>query len=278
MSVEIICEIGINHNSSIEIAKQLMDMAKECGCDLIKFQKRSVDIVYTKEFLDSPRKSPWGETQRAQKEGLEFGKTEYDQINIYSKQIHLPWFASAWDIASLEFLDQYDLPHNKIASAMITHCEFLKAVAERKKHTFISTGMATMKIIEDAVDIFARRGTPYTLMHSTSLYPCPDSEAHLEMIEILLKRFGPPVGYSNHCPGILTPILAVDHGASVIELHVTLDRTLYGSDQASSFERPGLERIIKECQGVHVCFGNGRKLINEAEQEVAKKLRYWRED
>ena len=278
MSVEIIAEIGINHSGDIGIAKDLIDMAKDCGCDYVKFQKRDIETVYSKEILDSPRKSPWGTTTREQKMGLEFGQTEYDLIDEYCKQIKLPWFASAWDIKSLTFLDQFNCPHNKIASAMITHCNFLKAVADHKKHTFISTGMTTMKIIEDAVDIFARRGCSYTLMHSTSLYPCPDEEAHLEMIQILIKRFGSPIGYSNHCPGVLTPILAVDQGASVIEVHITLDRTLYGSDQSSSFERPGLERIVKECRGVKVCFGNGRKMINEAEQEVAKKLRYWRED
>ena len=276
--IEIIAEIGINHNGSIEIAKELIKMAKECGCDYVKFQKRDIETVYSEVFLREPRKSPWGTTQGDQKRGLEFGKGEYDLINQYCRDEKMPWFASAWDIPSINFLDEYNLPHNKIASAMITHCDFLKAVAERKKHTFISTGMSTMKMIEDVVDIFARKGTPYTLMHSTSLYPCPDGDAHLEMIQILLNRFGPPIGYSNHCPGILTPTLAVDQGATVIEVHITLDRTLYGSDQSSSFERPGLERIVKDCRGVEICYGDGRKMINEAEQEVAKKLRYWREE
>lgn len=278
MKVEIIAEVGINHNGSIEVARDLMKMAKECGCDYVKFQKRTIDIVYTQEFLDSYRQSPWGSTQRVQKQALEFGQLQYDEIDDYSRELGLPWFASAWDIKSLEFLDSYRLPHHKIASAMITKQDFLKAVAERNIHTFISTGISTMKIIEDAVDIFARAGALYTLMHSTSLYPCPDEEVHLEMIQILLKRFGPPIGYSNHSPGILTSLVAVTQGATVIEAHITLDRSSYGSDQASSLEKRGLELLVKECKGISVCFGDGRKMIKDAEQEVAKKLRYWKEE
>ncbi len=278
MSVEIIAEAGINHSGSVEIAKDLIKMATECGCDYVKFQKRDIETVYTQEFLNSPRKSPWGNTQGDQKRGLEFGRSQYQDIDQFCKVLRMPWFASAWDIKSLLFLDQFDLPHNKIASAMITHCDFLKEVADQKKHTFISTGMATMKIIEDAVDIFARRGCEYTILHSTSLYPCPDEEAHLEMIKILLNRFGPPIGYSNHSPGILTSLVAVTQGATVIEAHITLDRSSYGSDQASSLEKRGLELLVKECKGISVCFGDGRKMIKDAEQEVAKKLRYWKED
>jgi len=278
MTVEIIAEIGINHNSSVDLAKQLMRMAKECGCDFVKFQKRTVDIVYTKEFLDSPRKSPFGETQRAQKEALEFGKGQYDEIDRYSKEINLPWFASAWDIPSLEFLDQFNSPHQKIASAMITHCDFLKAVAERKKHTFISTGLSTMKIIEDAVDIFARRGCPYTLMHSTSAYPCDDKDTNLLMIKKLLERFGPPIGYSSHDVGVGPSIIAVVLGAVAIEKHITLSRAMYGSDQPASMEKKGLEYLVKECRNVAECMGDGRKSIIEIEQNVAKKLRYWQEE
>jgi len=277
MSVEIVAEIGINANGSVDIAKDLIRMAKECGCDYAKFQKRDINTVYTQELLDSPRKSPWGDTQRAQKEGLEFGYPEYSIIDSYCKEIGLPWFASAWDIKSLEFLDQYNLSHNKVASAMITHCDFLKAVAERKKHTFISTGMATMKMIEDAVDIFARKGCSYTLMHSTSAYPCPDEEVNIETIRSLITRFGPPVGYSSHDVGLLPSIVAVVLGATVIEKHITLDRAMYGSDQAASLERRGLEMLVKECHGVKKTLGDGRKEIKDIEQDVAKKLRYWEE-
>jgi len=277
MSVKIIAEIGINHNGDIGIAQQLIKMAKEVGCDYVKFQKRDIETVYSKEILDSPRKSPWGTTTRHQKMGLEFGKEEYDLIDEYCKQINLPWFASAWDLKSLEFLDQYNLPHNKVASAMITHSDFLKVVAERKKHTFISTGMATMQMIEATVDIFARRGCPYTLMHSVSSYPCADEETNIEAVRKLLDRFVPPVGYSGHEVGLLPSIVAVVLGASVIERHITLDRAMYGSDQAASLERRGLELLVKECKGVSYCLGDGRKSIKDIEQSVAKKLRYWEE-
>ncbi len=277
MSVEIIGEIGINHNGNVELAKDLIKMAKECGCDAVKFQKRDIETVYTREFLDSTRKSPWGNTQGDQKRGLEFGKTEYENIDQFCKTLTMPWFASAWDIKSLEFLDLFNCPHNKIASAMITHCDFLKAVADRKRHTFISTGMATMKIIEDAVDIFARIGTSYTLMHSTSAYPCPDEETNIEIIPRLIERFGKPVGYSGHEVGLLPSIVAVVLGATAIERHITLDRAMYGSDQAASLERRGLELLVKECRGVSEVLGDGRKSIKDIEQGIAKKLRYWEE-
>ena len=253
-------------------------MAKECGCDYVKFQKRNIETVYGKDFLDSPRKSPWGDTQRDQKKGLEFDKAGYDEIDKYSHHLSIPWFASAWDIPSLEFLDQYDCPHQKVASAMITHCDFLKAVAERKKHTFISTGMSTMKMIEDVVDIFARKGCPYTLMHSTSAYPCPDEETNIAIIPRLIERFGKPVGYSGHEVGLLPSIIAVAFGSSVIERHISLDRAMYGTDQAASLERRGLELLVKECRGVSVAIGDGRKSIKDIEQGIAKKLRYWEEE
>lgn len=217
MPVEIVAEIGINHNGDIELAKDLIKMAKECGGDYVKFQKREIDVIYTKEFLDSARKSPWGTTQRDQKKGLEFGKSEYDIIDEHCRKEKMSWFASAWDVKSLEFLDQYNLPHNKVASAMITHCDFLRVVADRKKHTFISTGMTTMKMIEDVVDVFARVGCPYTLMHSVSSYPVGDEETNLQVIPELLKRFGPPVGYSSHDVGLLPSVVAVVLGATVIE-------------------------------------------------------------
>ena len=275
--VQIIGEVGINANGDLDLAKQLIDMAKECGVDLIKFQKRDIETVYSKKVLDSQRNSPWGTTTREQKMGLEFGREDYDIIDIYCKDKGIPWFASAWDVKSLEFLDKYDLPHHKIASAMITHHDFLKEVASRKKHTFISTGMATMMIIEQAVDIFARMGTPYTLMHSVSAYPCPDEECNIGMIPKLLERFSGPVGYSGHEEGLLPSILAVAFGASVIERHITLSRSMYGSDQSASLEKHGLEILVRDCRLVKTYIGNGRKAIGNIEQEVARKLRYWRE-
>jgi N-acetylneuraminate synthase len=278
MTVEIIAEIGINHNGDIGIAQELIDMAKSCRCDYVKFQKRDIETVYSQEVLDSPRKSPWGTTTRHQKEGLEFGKLEYDLIDEYCKKIKLPWFASAWDIKSLEFLDKYDLPHHKIASAMITHKDFLKAVAERKKHTYISTGMSTMRIIEDAVDVFSRHGCQYTLMHSASAYPCPDEDCNVQMVRVLIDRFGEPVGYSGHEVGLLPSVVAVVLGASVVERHITINRSSYGSDQSASLEQRGLELLVRDCKSINSVIGNGRKSIGEIEREVAKKLRYWQED
>jgi N-acetylneuraminate synthase len=175
-------------------------------------------------------------------------------------------------------LDQYDCPHQKVASAMITHSDFLRAVAERKKHTFISTGMSTIRIIEDAVDVFARHGTPYTLMHSTSAYPTPDEETNVQMVRILIDRFGKPVGYSGHEVGLLPSLVAVVLGAEVIERHITISRSIYGSDQSASLERRGLELLVRDCKSIKSVIGNGRKSINEIEKEVAKKLRYWQEE
>jgi N-acetylneuraminate synthase len=277
MALTIIAEIGINHNGDIGIAQQMIQMAKECGADLVKFQKRDVETVYSPESLALPRKSPWGVTQGDQKRGLEFGQDEYDLIDEYCKQIKMPWFASAWDLKSLSFLDQYDLPHQKVASAMATHCDFLKAVADRKKHTFISTGMCTMADIERVVEIFSKRGCSYTLLHCVAAYPCEDKETNLLAIKTLLERFGPPVGYSSHDVGVGPSIIAVVLGATVIEKHITLDRAMYGSDQAASLERKGLEYLIKECRGVASCMGDGRKSIKDIEQGVARKLRYWEE-
>ncbi len=277
MSVTVVAEIGINHNGDIGIALDLIQMAKGAGCDYVKFQKREIEIVYSQQFLHSPRKSPWGETQRDQKRGLEFGETEYLLIDEYCKEKNISWFASAWDSTSLQFLDRFDCPHQKVASAMITHPDFLKAVAERKKHTFISTGMATMKMIEDVLDIFARKNCPHTIMHAVASYPCLDKDTNLSMITKLLERFGPPVGYSSHDVGVGPSIIAVALGATVIEKHITLDRAAYGSDQSASMEKKGLEYLVKECRNVANCMGNGRKAIQDVEQDVARKLRYWEE-
>ena len=236
----IIAEIGINHNGSVEIAKKLINMAKECGVDAVKFQKRTIDIVYTKELLDSPRQSPWGTTQRQQKEGLEFGKKEYDEIDSYCKEKGIYWFASAWDEKSQVFLKQYDLPFNKIASAMLTHKKLVEMVAEEKKHTFISTGMSSFEQIDRVVNVFKKNECPYTLMHCVSVYPCPDEWCNLKMVEMLKKRYGCPVGYSGHEIGPFPSVLAVTLGAIAIERHITLDRSMYGSDQSASLEKRGL--------------------------------------
>lgn len=274
----IIAEIGINHNGDLEIAKQLIDMAKECGADAVKFQKRTINIVYSKEFLDSPRQSPWGTTQRHQKEGLEFGKEQYDEIDRYCKEKSIHWFASAWDTKSQEFLRQYDLPFNKISSAMIIHKDLVEMIAEEGKHTFISTGMSTFEQIDRVVNIFEKKGTPYTLMHCVSVYPCPDEWCNILMVKTLNERYKCPVGYSGHEVGILPSIIAVVLGAVAIERHITLDRSMYGSDQAASLEKRGLELVVRDTRRIKQILGTGEKVIIPEEEKVAYKLRYFREN
>jgi N-acetylneuraminate synthase len=224
MSIFITAEIGINHNGDIAIAEQLIDAAVEAGCDAVKFQKRNIDKVYTKEFLDSPRESPWGHTQRDQKNGLEFGLDQYTRIDAYCKEKDIIWYASAWDLDSQIFLRQFDCPYNKIASAMIVDHTLLEAVAEEKKHTFISTGMCEMDSISEAVDIFRSASCPFELMHTVSTYPMNDSEANLRVIDTLRQNFSCEVGYSGHETGLAISYAAAALGISSLERHITLDR------------------------------------------------------
>uniref|UniRef100_A0A6M3K3L4 Putative N-acetylneuraminate synthase n=1 Tax=viral metagenome TaxID=1070528 RepID=A0A6M3K3L4_9ZZZZ len=273
----IIAEIGINHNGDIEVAFALMDAAEEAGADAVKFQKRTVNVVYSSEDLAKPRESPWGTMQREQKEGLELGQDDYDHIDEYSRDIGLPWFASAWDIPSLEFLDRYDLHYNKIASAMITHIPFLCEVADRGKPTFISTGMCTMQDVYRAVDIFTEKGCECILMHCVGTYPCPPEKLNLRFIRTLKNEFPHlSVGYSGHEVGLNTTYAAVALGAEHIERHITLDRSMYGSDQAASIEPGGFRRMVDGVREIEKSLGTGKKLFNGGEQEVAGKLRYWK--
>ena len=272
----VFAEIGINHNGDLSIAKKLIDMAKEADCDAVKFQKRSIDIVYSPEILAAPRKSPWGTTIKEQKEGLEFTKDQYDEIDAYCRQKGIPWFASAWDIPSQEFLRPYNLPYNKIASAMATHLDFVEFVASEKKMTFLSVGMCSYEDVDKAVDILRKRNCPFQLMHTVSTYPCAEENLNLLGMQELRKRFNVPVGYSGHEASVSPSVVAAALGASVVERHITLDRAMYGSDQAASLERPGLETMVAQIRKLPAIFGNGKKEISSAEQEVAKKLRYWK--
>jgi N-acetylneuraminate synthase len=271
----VIAEIGINHNGDIKIAKELIKLAKRSGCDAVKFQKRTIDIVYSKDELDKPRESPWGKTQREQKVGLEFGKREYDEINRFCNEQNIIWFASAWDVESLVFLDQYKLKFNKIASAMITHTEFLKEVAKRKKYTFISTGMSDYKIIDKAVEIFKNSKCEFELMHAVSTYPCPEDLLNLHLLQEMKKRYNCKVGYSGHENSVSPSIFAACYGASSIERHITLDRSMYGSDQAASLEERGLKELLEILKKIPSTYGSADKKIFDLEKEVAKKLRYW---
>ncbi len=272
--VFITAEIGINHNGDIEIAKKLIDIAKKCGCDAVKFQKRTVEKVYSKETLDSPRDSPWGKTTRDQKLGLEFNKNEYDEIDAYCKEKKIEWFASAWDIDSQLFLGNYQLKYNKIASAMLTNVELLNIVAEEKKHTFISTGMSTIDQISHAVKIFKNSDCPFELMHSNSSYPMKPNEANLLCIKTLKEKFNCDVGYSGHeSSGYSVSLPAAILGATSIERHITLARDMYGSDQAASLEPVGLERLVRDIRALNLIMGDGVKRIYPSEIPVMKKLR-----
>lgn len=273
MSVFIIAEIGINHNGDPKIAKDLIRQATSAGCDAVKFQKRDIDIVYTQEFLDSPRESPWGTTQRDQKAGLEFGKAEFDVIDEYCKKLGIEWFASAWDMNSLAFLDQYDCKYSKIASAMLVSEPFLRAVASRKRHTFISTAMSTMEQIGNAVSIFREMDCPFELMHCVGTYPMKIEHANLRCIETLRQTFNCPVGYSGHETGVAISAGAVMLGVSSLERHITLDRAMYGSDQAASLEGAGIHQLCRYTRILEAAMGDGVKRILPEEAAVATKLR-----
>lgn len=273
MSVFIIAEIGINHNGDVEIAKQLIDVAKIAGADAVKFQKRTIDLVYSKEMLDSPRESPWGTTQRAQKEGLEFGFDEYKEINSYCKEKKIGWFASAWDLESQKFLRQFDCKYNKIASAMIVYDDLLKEVASEKKHTFISTGMSEFKQIDHAVEIFKNSNCPFELMHCVSTYPMNDEDANLNRIKTLRDRYQCNVGYSGHEVGLAVSYAAAALGITSLERHITLDRAMYGSDQAASVETAGFIQLVGAVRKIEKAMGDGILAMNQKEIPIAKKLR-----
>ena len=270
----IIAEIGINHNGDINLVKKLIDWAALCDCDAVKFQKRTVDKVYTQEYLDSYRESPWGTTQRAQKEGLEFSKEEYDIIDAYCKEKGIDWFASAWDIDSQRFLQHYDLPCNKVASAMLTNMELLEMIAKEGKKTFIATGMSTYEEIDAAIEVFKKYNCPYEIMHCNSTYPMKNEDANLLMIPALRERYGVEnVGYSGHETGRIVSLAAAALGATSIERHISLDRTMYGSDQAASLEVDDLQRLVKDIRNIDIALGTGEKVLSEAELATKKKLR-----
>ncbi len=273
MTTTIIAEIGINHNGDLEICKKLIDVAKDSGADCVKLQKRDINQVYTKEFLDSPRESPWGTTQREQKLGLEFNVDEYKEIEDYSKSKKIEWFASAWDINSQKFLRKFNTKYNKVASAMIVYKELLEEIANEGKHTFISTGMSTYDDIQKAVDIFNKANCSFELMHTVSTYPMKDENANLNVIKSLKERFNCNVGYSGHEVGLAISYAAIALGASSLERHITLDRSMYGSDQAASVEPSGLKQLVGAIRKIETAMGDGVKRIIDDEIPVAKNLR-----
>lgn len=274
--IPVIAEIGINHNGDIDIAKKLVLLAHEAGCDAVKFQKRDIETVYSEEVLNAFRESPWGTTQRQQKEGLEFGEAEYKEIDRYCQELGIAWSASAWDSKSLDFVDQFSPEFHKVASAFVTNVEFLKEVAKKGRNTLLSTGMAEMSDIAKAVEVFTDAGTPIVLMHTVSTYPSPESDLNLRLISTLRERFGVPVGYSGHEASISPSIVAMGLGAVVVERHITLDRSMYGSDQSASIEESGLRQLVATARKITSLWGDGVKKYAPGEAEVAKKLRYWK--
>ncbi len=275
--IYIIAEIGINHNGSLDLAKKLIDDAVETGCDAVKFQKRDVSTVYSKEILDQPRESPWGKTQRDQKEGLELSLQEYEEIDTYCKEKDIDWFASSWDNKSQIDMRRFNFKFNKIASAMATNFEFVELVASEKIPTFASTGMTEMGDIKRLVKIFQKYSCDLMLMHTVSTYPSMESDLNLKCINMLNSTFNLPVGYSGHEVSVSPSIIAASLGAAAIERHITLDRSMYGSDQSASLQKEGFRQLTTVCRKMPKVLGNGVKKILSGEKLIANKLRYWQE-
>ena len=271
----IISEIGINHNGQVDLAKKLIKASKDAGADAVKFQKSDIKLVYSKEELDKPRESPFGNTTLDQKKGLEFGKKEYKIIDNYCKKLGIIWFASAWDVNSLNFLKQFNLKYNKIASAMIIDENFLKLVAKQKKYTFISTGMSSYKHIDKAVKIFKKAKCGFELMHCVSAYPFDSKYASLNLITDMRKKYRCNIGYSGHeKSGMVVSMAAVALGATSLERHITLDRTMYGSDQSASLTPKGFADLISNVRFLEEALhGEKTKKILKIEVDVSKKLR-----
>lgn len=274
--ITVIAEIGINHNGSISLAKKMMLVAKNCGCNYVKFQKRTPEISTPSNKKNLIRETPWGNmTYLNYKKKIEFDLKEYDQINKYSKTIGIGWFASAWDVESLKFLKKYKLKYNKVASAMITNLIFLEEVAKQKKITLISTGMSTYKDIDRAVKIFKKNKCKFILMHSVSTYPCREQDLNLSLIPKLKKKYKCDVGYSGHELTVSPTIGACYLGANFIERHITLDRAMWGTDQAASLSPIGLKNLMSIINKIPVIKGDGIKKILDDEKRKSKELRYW---
>ena len=236
-SIFIIAEIGINHNGDIELAKKLIDIAAQAGCDAVKFQKRTPEICVPEKMKTIMRDTPWGLiTYFDYKKKIEFNENEYDLIESYCKQKNIAWSASAWDIESLRFLDKYNLPFNKVASALATHIEFLKEVAKRKILTYVSVGMCGYEDIDAIVEIFRSYNCPLVLMYTVSTYPAQDKDLNLKMIQTISNKYNLPVGYSGHESSVSPSVVAASLGAVAIERHITLDRSMWGTDHSASLE------------------------------------------
>jgi len=267
----VIAEIGINHNGSVEIAKKLIDIAVSAGCDAVKFQKRTIDVVYTPEELAMPRSNPFGETNGDLKRGLELKLEDYEEIDEYCKRKGIMWFASCWDKQSVDFMEFFDPPCYKIASATLTDDELMKYTASKGRPLLISTGMSTMEEIDHMLSIIDT--DDIVLYHCTSTYPTNPGEANLLGIKTFMEKYDYPIGYSGHERGLTPSIIAVTLGVVSVERHITLDRAMWGSDHAASLEPEGLFRLLRDIRQVPVLLGNGEKVVYESEKPIIKKLR-----
>lgn len=267
----IIAEIGINHNGDIEIAKKLIDLAKVAGCDAVKFQKRTVDVVYSSEELAKPRESPYGNTNGDLKYGLEFELEEYQEIDRYCKEKNFHWFASCWDEGSVDFIEQFDVPCYKIASACLTDDELVRHTRSKGRPIIMSTGMSTVEQVDHAVEILDK--DDLAILHAISTYPAYYEEINLSIIPMLRERYGVPVGYSGHETGIPTSVAAVALGACIVERHITIDRTMWGSDHAASLGPSGIIQMVRDIRLLEMAMGDGIKRVIEREMPVIKKLR-----
>ena len=267
----VIAEIGINHNGDLDIAKRLISVAVAAGCQAVKFQKRTVDVVYTQEELARPRESPFGETNGDLKHGLEFGIEQYRAIDRYCKDVNILWFASCWDEASVDFIDQFDPPAYKIASASLTDDALLRHTRSKKKPIILSTGMSTSEQVAHAVDVLGRN--ELVILHTCSTYPSAYNELNLRVIQSLGDRYGVPIGYSGHETGLPSTIAAIALGARMVERHITLDRAMWGTDQAASLEPNGITRLVRDIRLVESALGDGVKKVVPSELPILKKLR-----
>jgi N-acetylneuraminate synthase len=267
----VIAEIGINHNGDIDLAKRLISIAVAAGCDAVKFQKRTIDIVYTPEELAKPRENPFGPTNGDLKRGLEFEYEDYVEIDQYCRAVKIPWFASAWDEPSVDLISRFDVPCFKIASASLTDHNLLRHTRATGKPILLSTGMSTLEEIDRAVEVLGTGNL--ILLHACSTYPAIYEELNLRAIQKMRERYGVPVGYSGHESGLPSSVAAVAMGACVVERHITTDRALWGSDQAASLEPNGITKLVSYIRVVERSMGDGEKRVMEREQPIMKKLR-----
>src|ERR1022692_324571 len=267
----VIAEIGINHNGDIDIAKKLINVAASADCDAVKFQKRTIDVVYSPEELAKPRESPFGNTNGDLKRGLEFEQEEYEEIDRYCRELKIDWFASCWDEASVDFIARFNVPCFKIASASLTDDNLLRHTRAVGKPIVLSTGMSTIEEVDRAVDVLGKEDL--ILLHACSTYPAYYEELNLRVIDVLKNRYGVPVGYSGHETGIPSSVAATVLGACMVERHITLDRSMWGSDHAASLEPNGIMRLIRDIRLIEKSMGDGVKRVLEREQPIIKKLR-----